>query len=483
MPDSICLSAVPCGATSGFTAFARGKSVILLSFFSFILLGVFLVLSPTAAAQSEELEELEQDYHQLSERFYRHQAQQLSKAGTIDELYQQVKSAVNADHSVRAVITIIANINLIKTNIGDPKVQYFVSRLLEENAWHGAEILLGHAMKDGDPYTTSKFNYLFANYYFDRKAWDTAQQYLSAIEVQNALTKAESDYATIMFGIILQMHKKHRESVKHYDKVTDASDYYAYAQLNKAIAFIRQGWWTDAHIAINNALEKSSPQSLAELSNRLYLVLGYSQLQHEFYRDARQTFRNIALNSQYVNRALLGIGLCALHQGDFVGALNAFKLLQGKEQDDIFVTESYLLLAFVYEQMGQETTASAHYSEAIAYYQGRIASAEMEMAKIRSRLAASGSEFTYQEISDSILQNVSAHVLANARRLDFFFREIQSREPRDQQLAKEIAGLIQKYNRTLLLLSRDTVEEQTGVLQSYLSQSQFGVAKLFDSDQ
>src|SRR5690606_31020616 len=183
---------------------------------------------------------------------------------------------------------------------------------------------------------------------FERKAWDKAQQYLSAIEVQNALTKAESDYTSIMRGIILQMHKKHRESVKHYDSITDTSDYYTYAQLNKAIAFIRQGWWTDAHIAINDALKKNTPKKLTELNNRLYLVLGYSQLQHEFYRDARQTFRNIALDSQYVNRALLGIGLCALHQGDFVGALNAFKLLQSKQQDDIFVTESYLLLAFVY---------------------------------------------------------------------------------------------------------------------------------------
>lgn len=477
MPVSI-VSAVFCKSTNTFTALIRGKCVVLLNLLPVILASTFLAPSHAAAAQTEELEKLEQEYRQLSEEFYRHQAKQQSTARTVDELYRKVKAAANADQSVAAVTSIIANLNLIKANTGDPKVQYVVTRLLEQNAWHAVEILFEHAVESGDPYTTSKFNYLYANYYFDRKAWDKAQQYLSAIEVQNALTRAESDYATIMRGIILQMHKKHRESVKHYDSITDASDYYTYAQLNKAIAFIRQGWWTDAHIAISNALEKGSPKSLEELSNRLYLVLGYSQLQHEFYRDARQTFRNIALDSQYVNRALLGIGLCALHQGDFVGALNAFKLLQSKKQDDIFVTESYLLLAFVYEQMGQETTASAHYSEAIAYYQSRIASAEMEMAKIHGRLTGPGSGFTDREISDNLLRELPGHVLANARQLDFF-----SRATTNEQLTKKIAALKQKYDSALLLLSRDLVEEQTRVLQSYLSQSQFGVAKLFDSDQ
>lgn len=470
MPDSICLN------TASYRA--RGKSVALSGLLSLLLASFSLAFSYHVAARTNAIEQLEQDYRELSNQFYRHQAQQQSAVTTIDKLYKKVKAASEADQPITAATTALANLNLIKANIGDPKVQYFANQLLGQGARQAVETLFEHANENGDPYTTSKLNYLYANYYFERKAWDKAQQYLSAIEVQNALTKAESDYTSIMRGIILQMHKKHRESVKLYDSITDTSDYYTYAQLNKAIAFIRQGWWTDAHIAINDALKKNTPKKLTELNNRLYLVLGYSQLQHEFYRDARQTFRNIALDSQYVNRALLGIGLCALHQGDFVGALNAFKLLQSKQQDDIFVTESYLLLAFVYEQMGQETTASAHYSEAIAYYQGRIANAEMEMAKIRGAIAASDSNFTYREIPDSILQELPSHVLANARRLDLF-----SRDATNEQLLKKIATLKQKYNDTLLVLSRDVVEDQIEILQSYLSQSQFGVAKLFDSEQ
>lgn len=470
MPDSIFLNAV--------SYRARGKPVALSGLFSFLLVIVSLVFSYHAAAQTERAEKLELEYRELSNQFYRHQTQKQSAIPTIDKLYKKVKASIKAGQPIAAVTTTIANLNLIKANIGDPKVQYFVTQLLEQNAWQAVEILFEHAMESGDPYTTSKLNYLYANYYFNRKAWDKAQQYLSAIEVRNALTKAESDYTTVMLGIILQMHKKHRESVKYYDSITDTSDYYTYAQLNKAIAFIRQGWWTDAHIAISNALKKVPPKNLTELNNRLYLVLGYSQLQHEFYRDARQTFRSIALDSRYVNRALLGIGLSALHQGDFVGALNAFKLLQSKQLDDIFVTESYLLLAFVYEQMGQETTASAHYSEAIAYYQGRIANTDMEMAKIRGAIASSASNLIYTEIADSILQELPDHMLANAQRLDLF-----SRETTNDQLLKKIAALKQEYNNVLLLLSRDIVEEQTRVLKSYLSQSQFGVAKLFDNEQ
>lgn len=435
-----------------------------------------MAFSHSATTQENDIEQLEQQFRQVSQQFYQHKARQQSTFNKLDELYSRAKSAFAKNNPILAVGAIVANLELAKKNISDSKVQYLVARLLEHNEYHTAQALFQHAQESGDPYTTSKFNYLLANYYVERKAWDKAQQYLSAIEIQNALTRPESDYATILFGVIMQMHKQHRESVKFYDRVPDTSDYYGYAQLNKAVAFIRQGWWTDAHIAINNALEKKSPAHIEEFNNRLYLVLGYSQLHHEFYRDARQTFRHIGLKSRYVNQALLGIGLCALHQGDFVGALNAFKLLQDKKTDDIYVTESYLLLAFVYEQMGQHATASAHYSEAIAYYQGRVAGAELESAKVKNSLSASNTDFDYTTLSKAVFQEIPADIRANLARLELF-----SRETRDPRLAKKINDLKHQYNQAVLSLSQAVLAEQTQVLQSYLSQSQFGVAKLFDS--
>ena len=87
--------------------------------------------------------------------------------------------------------------------------------------------------------------------------------------------------------------KKHRQAIENYNKVPASSEYYVYAQLNSAIANIRQGWWTDAQTTINDVIKNTHIDNSNELTNRLYLTLGYLLLQKEYFRDARNAFMKI----------------------------------------------------------------------------------------------------------------------------------------------------------------------------------------------
>ena len=250
----------------------------------------------------------------------------------------------------------------------------FTELLLEKNEWYSANSLFRRIKDEGDRSLLAEMQFIFAKYHAERLQWPQVNKLLNGVAVQ--LSADNAAYANLLNGTALQHMKKHRLAIENYNRVPASSQYYAYAQLNIAIANIRQGWWTDAQATINELIKHAGKDTSDELTNRLYLVLGYALLQKEYYRDARNAFRHIGLNSRYTNRALLGIGLTATSQGDFVGGLNALSILKDKKTFDLSVDESYLLVPYVYEKLQQELTVTAGYTEAMAYYQQRITELE-----------------------------------------------------------------------------------------------------------
>ncbi|WP_083608258.1 tetratricopeptide repeat protein [Teredinibacter haidensis] len=460
-------------------------------------LSVLCLLTSTAFANDrsdpdlERLEKLDKEFQSLSARLLNDYSQEnqtkISKKNSISRLRSRVNAAFSNNNPILALSLITTNIKLIRVHIDTPETQYFLAQTLSYNERHAAEALVSAAKLDGNLYTQSKFQYLLANYYFKKGDWAQAQKHLSAIEAENALTQEEADYATIIFGITLQKSRLHRKSITFYERIKDSSSYYSYAQLNIAVAYIRQGWWTDAQIAIDKALTNTQEKGISEeqkaINNRLYLVLGYSQLQHEFYRDARETFRNIDLESPHVNQALLGIGLCALHQGDYVGSLNAFNTLKkrGKSNKsyDIYIIEANLLVPFSHEQMGQNTTASALYTEAIAYYQSRIAQNDQAKEKIRTM---SKNSTDIQDILALVSQQLKSKIPTNATDNLAMLSKFSSLI-KNTALSNELKSLENTYSKVLASYGIALLAENEKLLQSYLSQAQFGVAKLYDSGQ
>ncbi|WP_018415120.1 tetratricopeptide repeat protein [Teredinibacter turnerae] len=351
--------------------------------------------------------------------------------------------------------------NLLQNNDPSLLLEAFQA-LLDANLGGIAQHLLTKAESVSDTYTLSQLHYLIAVYFHRTGQPERALQHLSKIEARNALSEKQSDYATLLFGTLLQDNKKHREAVKYYQTIAPESAYFSQAQMNIAVAYIRQGWWTDAQLAINNALSSDAVNSDPELRNRLLLMLGYNRLKNEFYRDSREAFRKISLESSYSNRAMLGIGLCALNQGDIVGAINAFGYLKKKNENTISVTEAHLLYAYAHEKTGESALASAQYEAAIAYYNGRLLAVGDDDKPLDP-----GITFEYTEANRDLVEQ-RVQIL---ERLAAVF-------PTNNQ---RLLALRDRFRIYLQKIKEGTKNDNIRILTSYLSQSQYGQAKLFDN--
>ncbi|MCW8935134.1 MAG: hypothetical protein OQK98_10455 [Gammaproteobacteria bacterium] len=450
------------------------------------LLCAFLFFSQPALSDQEkintQIQELEDSFKGLSSEFYQdiksYAAESHKEISDIDELLIEVNKLNNSNQSIAAIQLIHFNIPTVKDNLDNKAVFKIVELLLNENEWNLANTLYKEIKSDGDKSLLNTIQFIFAKYHAQRNEWPQVNKLLEGIITE--LSEENAAYALLLNGSALQHLKKHRQAVDNYNKIKPTSQYYSYAQLNTAIANIRQGWWTDAQTKIQDLIIQYNKTNEDELTNRLYLVLGYALLQREYYRDARDAFRHIGLQSRYTNRALLGIGLTATSQGDFVGGLNALTILKNKKTSDLSVDESYLLVPYVYEKLQQELTVTTTYSEAMKYYQRRSASLE----KISDEHSNFSDLIYNPETSSFVVENndfdytskYPDSFINNFKRLNEF--ETLSKR---KNIKNKIIKLIKRFDITYQQIVSDLANQRIEYLKSYLNQSRYGLARLYDN--
>ncbi len=457
------------------------------SFKACILLSACLISASVLADIEDEkllkqIKQLETEFKTLSTAFYthtdRHNDKRLKKIDDIDLLLKEINQLKAEDKSITAIQLLYINKNTVKDNLDHRAIFTFTALLLHNNEWNLAQKLRKAIEEEREKSLSATTQFIFAKYHAPRNEWAQVNKALEGIYTE--LSPEDTAYAYLLKGSALQHLKKHREAIKAYSKISSNSHYYIYAQLNTAIANIRQGWWTDARITINKLLKQTNRGNQDELTNRLYLVLGYALLQKEYYRDARDTFRHIALNSRYTNRALLGIGLSATNQGDYVGGLNALSILKEKNIADLSVEESYLLIPYVYEKLQQELTVISSYSEGMKYYQKRI----KEYSDIANR-HTDYSEISYRkDTNDIVIKNnvldygkhFPRSFLHNYQKLIDF-----STQKNNKTLSKKIKQLMKKHDHLLQKILTDLMQERITYLKSYLNQSRYGLARIYDN--
>ena len=426
-------------------------------------------------SQDNALKSLSEQYFGFSDTYYSDLAKNIKSSvtkNTISSLGKYYKELIRNDRQEQAIAALIVNQGLIFQFIDSKESMYFLSELLEHDVSSAANKIANVALNNSSPYNQSKVNYLLARFNFRHQRYELAIKSLLAIELDEALTKTEQDYATLMFGVSLQETRKHREAIKIYNGITPESSYFSYAKLNQAVANIKQDWWTDAHIAIEQALESTSSKQFDELSNRLLVVLGYSQLKNEFYRNARKTFQRLNTNSQYVNRALLGIGLCALSQEDFVGALNAFIRLKSVESDELAVMESYILSSITYQRSGDLAKASENFTEAITYYESKSRQYEQQLSILNN---PDNITIKKEHLSETQLNQEILNQYKFLKTLDL---------SRNSDVVKQrYKNLYRQYHQAITQELREFTKNKISQIQSYQSQSQFGLAKIYDASQ
>lgn len=460
---------------------------------SVLIFTILLWIAPNSGAYSsvtkennikKEIEILDSLYRELSSEIYI--TEKLPDNSTyiqikdIKSLHANIQSLINNNKPTVAIQLIKDKINIVRNNIDHSSIFLLLNILLRYNELNTANNLYQYINKEGDKSLISNVKFIFAKYYFNREHWNKTLELTSGIH--GDLASDDADYTHIINGISLQNTKKHRQAVSYYKEVPSTSKYYQYAQLNTAIAYIRQGWWSDAHIIISRLLkpEDHLRKNNKELINRLYLVSGYSFLQQEYYREARESFRNIENNSFYTNKAMLGIALAAASQGDHIGSLNILNLLQQKDPYSLPVEETYLLIPYVYEKLGQHKTAAASYSIALTYYKKRIRTINELIKDIHidssSLSKIKNNKLTIRNEKVNLRKKHLVSFIDNMKELVRLKSILKN-----TRLLTKTTILTEKYINLLKKISIKDLGKRIEYLKSYQNQSQYGLARLYDN--
>lgn len=453
-----------------------------------------LIISATAASAetqkrdakpNAELASLDARFQQFSTRFYSGlvRLDKSDKIDSIEALAEAVERFRAQGQIVSAIATIIHNRALVEKNIDTTPIINIYKILLEANEWNTAAELYKKIKKQGDKSLVSNVSFSLAQYHFARNQWGEAISILGSI--RSDLPPEDYHHALLMHGISLQRLQKHRVALREYVKIPVTSRYYVSARLNMAVANIRQDWWTDAHLILNELLDDKRHKSDSELTDRLYTVMGYSLLQQQYFRNSRDAFRKVGLNGKYSNRALLGLAITAAYQEDFVGALNAVKILKNKNNRDLPVDEANLLIPFFYEKLKQLTTANTGYLDAITYYETRIQNIKEAMgsdADVLSKQVIAtemGNIILNGEILD-LGEKLPRFIFDNFEMLTQF--ESHMHRLGDAVLTREFVSLNNAYQSTIRKAAQALLEEKISHITHYMNQSRYGLARMQDHD-
>lgn len=426
----------------------------------------------------QRLPELDSDYQPLLDQ-YLELATKGSDASAIAALPALVQAVKRAPDALSGSALIRKSLPMLLKTSFDADFQYLLSYLYNANDTATVKVLTNQINKMGDSVAASQNYFLLAQYYYNRSNWQGVRAALSKVRPDD-LSTGDIHYRQLLMGYALQALKEHREAVKFYRQIPENSPYYAHAKLNQGTAFLRQGWWSDAHAELEAAIHSLDDAGDTDLRDRLLVVLAYSRLNYEFYRDARKTLRRVSLNGAYTNKAMMGLGLAAAYQKDFPGAVNAFKLLSQNRPADLSVDEAHLLLAYALVESGDKPGADVAHTSAIAHFQNKIEAADKRLIELEESPVSSVAGLIEQlnARADEIYGNkalIPHYFLANYQGLSKMQQMAASPE-----LNKAIQKLWEEYSYQLKKMVSTNIELRKSMLESYLSQAKYGKAKLYD---
>lgn len=456
--------------------------IITLTFTIVFLLNSNFVFSEQKIELTQILKAIDKDHQDFSHSFYRillKQPQYKNKK-FISPSTLQKEMKKDELNQINNVALIINNLSMIKNYYYEPITFSFIKQLLDNNELTSATILLNNIKEQGDDSLTSHADYLLARFYFQRQLWNKTLQQLKGD--MSILEKRKYHQALLMKGISYQKLAKHSQAIEEYKKIPSTSHLYETAQLNLATSNLRQGWWSDAHRIIKRQLKRQHEVNNETSLNRLYITLAYSQFNQGYYRTARSTFQQVGINSKYTNQAILGIALTAAQQNDDIGALNAARFLKAREGDDLPMYEAYLLMPFFYEKSHQLVAASVGYSEASDYYKNKI--------NVLNKVLSTSIDLNKHQVQqgDTAQLNISGYIINLSEYYpNYFFHNNTTMQAFQQQLTtgkltEKYKRLNEGYNQITTKMVKNILQKRVDNLNSYLNQSRYGLARLFDNN-
>lgn len=436
-------------------------------------------LAAVDAELQKQITQLDQRYQQLVAQYYETPMLAPQPIDNFEQLVTLIRSTRESQHPLDAIHLLVANLDHLALSAEDPAMIELGEFLLEQNQWQLVERIFKMIEDSGDDTNLAYLRFNLAKYHSRLNQWQAAYDHLE--NTFSELSSDDSDYAHLLQGSALQYLKQHRRAIEIYASIPESSKYFVHAQLNTAIASIRQGWVTEARLKIRRILP-ASKASDTEMTNRIYLVLGYALLHKEYYRDARDAFGQIKRDSRYSNKALLGIALTAINQGDYIGGLNILNRLKAKKSRELSADEAYLVLPHIYQRLEQDNSIESSFLESIDHYQMRL----LELSELKLFLTKPEDISLDKHSGDIVISDVrlpfSQHypfyLLKNRNNLHY----LSSRETTPETRAG-INRLLADYDQTLQRVLTEIIDKRKSLYSSYLNQSRYGLARHYDESQ
>ena len=240
---------------------------------------------------------------------------------------------------------------------------------LDYGLYDYASKLFNKLLGNEDSAIASMARYQLARRDYVKQYWDKALPVLQS--VTDGLPEDLMDEKRIMQGIILQQQKRHKEAIKALSAVSPGSDSYIYAQFNIAMSNLRQGWWADAEATIKGlfSTERADKKGLSgDLIDRLYIAMGYAQLQRRYFREADATLAKVSQEGVFAYKALLGRGLVAAEQGEYQQALQIMYALMDNYSGLLVTEEAHVVVPFLLESIESADVTLMYYTKSIQHY-------------------------------------------------------------------------------------------------------------------
>ncbi len=444
----------------------------------------------TPPSLSKELKQLDQRYRELSSELYQNYVgpdgsgmeavsgpMRLKTLGGPIQFEIKVRKYLEKEEPIQAIAEIYQNKELVLKKVRRGAIMSFIQLMLDHNEWQMANELYEHVKKTGLEFQATNTAYMFAKFHFRRNEWRLCLSALQQIS-KKKVSAAHMDFYNLMYGVSLQQEGRYADAIEYYRLITPASEYQLYATLNEmASQLSRDGALAQAKQLQTHVANEALPMP-NEMRDYLALMAGYHFLENEDYPAAREAFGQISVKSRYFNRALLAVAFAATKQGLYARALSYTSMLRAKQSTDLAVDESHLLTAYILAKSRRLQAASAAYSSAMDYYVERIKNVD----NFLDIELDSESVFGLASDINLIREFPQARSLFdNMKNLGVFL--VRSDQfAKDRDFYQRIRALYTDYTVIVEEMVKVYMIERRQYLNSYLSQSRFGLVQMHDTD-
>ena len=319
---------------------------------------------------------------------------------------------------------------------------------------------------------TSKMYFDIAEMSYKYNRFDDALTYLSKID--DSLDDEFVYRALLMYGLIYFEKQQYKKAKYYLGRINSTSSEYVYAKYNLALISMRSSWWAEAEEHIKDAIKlidiKTMDVKTTLLLDKLYLTLGYSQLNRKNYRVSKKTFSQISINSDIKNRAILGIAMSEIGNGNLSKAAPLLKhLMKDKGNADDYL-DALVILPQVYQHAGNIKDTVEFYKSALDDMNSMYKQTTILKNKVNS--------FSLMELSGKILSKWHYHEINKRKNIINQLRSITYIHKSDRNKINELDKRIFQYTRNIL---NETLTEKLNKVKNYMQQTKYSLAVIYDS--